>query len=170
MGEILSFNNATSKRKREKKDNSHSIKCFSRDNKKNKNKSKKNNLVEYSDTYIYNNRKYKLMAVIKIQLIKNLDQSLSVDFSSNTIGITEDDIIKFLYKILSDLALKVPTIEINENNDYDINLTIFYYEHCSIPRNIRYIVYPNDISNTRLTEYIYIALSIACDEMYGYTD
>ena len=106
-----------------------------------------------------NNGKFVLKAIINLNISKNVEGIFKANASSFS-KITEDDILKILYKILNKISKKVPYIKLEMDKTYIIYFSIYYYENIENKNEFRYVFSPN-MPLENVAEYLYLYISAA---------
>lgn len=120
---------------------------------------KKDNIIISFDSYKRKRKKtkYELKAEISIYLHR-FNGRCALNWYTNDKKLSEDNIYYIQKSILSDLVKKVPQIEYNSKECYEINFTLLYYEKSK--NEFKYICTSPNITNEKLVEYLLISTSI----------
>lgn len=101
---------------------------------------------------------YNLTAEISVHICRD-NETYYIDWHSTDANITQEEIYNILESIFQRLSDDIPYIMIKEEDYYEITFTLFYYEN-PFTDDFKYICVPQDISDEKLTEYLFTSLSI----------
>lgn len=101
--------------------------------------------------------KFRLKAKISIHIIRR-DEKYILNWYSPDKTLSEEQIYLIQKKILSDLIRKVSIIEYKEKEDYEVDITLLYYEKSK--RHFKYICIPQDITEKKLAEYLMVSTNM----------
>lgn len=79
-----------------------------------------------------------------------------MNWSASDSTLSVDNIYLILKSILIDLSNKVTEIPIKKEDTYEKTFTLYYYENANKKNDIKYLCIPQNITNEKLAEYLFI--------------
>jgi len=81
-------------------------------------------------------------------------------WSSPVSTLSAEDMYLMLKSIFIDLTNKLEEITIKKKDSYEKTFTLYYYENPNKKNDIRYLCIPQNITNEKLAEYLFIMTNI----------
>jgi len=120
-----------------------------------------NKIISFADRARKKRNKvqYELKSEISVYISRN-SESYSIHWYSPDSEISEEEIYITLKYIFYDLIQRVDKINYKKYDYYEINFTFLYYEKSDNSGEFKYICLPQNITEEKLVEYLYIALGV----------
>lgn len=98
---------------------------------------------------------YKLKAIISMHIERNIEAYI-MEWNSQDKSLSKEKMYLIAKSILFDLSYKVHEIPIEKKATYEKTFTLYYYENANKKNDIKYLCIPQNITNEKLAEYLFI--------------